>query len=325
MAVSSRASRNYVYAAYNAAPADLAATPEAEAAWYGRLRSEPLISGLELAFAGTLHPHGTARLAELLAPQWSSVISTVPVTMVRLAADETYGLASVSKHGRAAAITDVLQLCAGVAQLRDRLGETVVRAIALLSAPRANPGQSSWAFLADSLAEIASWDWGDAALCLEHADAMRPHHAPEKGFLNLQDEIRAVQAARERTARPIEQTINWGRSAIETRSATGPDTHCSELVASGTLGGLMISGAAPLATDASRAWEDAHLPMTEIEPASILGRAQLHNTLSVVGDGPIRYLGVKVGSPAGADRLEVRLAPGLAALDALHELRLRRG
>jgi hypothetical protein len=314
----------YVYAAYNAMPAELKEDEGGEERWYGLLRDEPLIGGLELSFNGGLHAHGVSRLASLLAPDWRCVVTNIPGTLGRLGRDPRYGLASSSAEGREQAMADARQIHAEVAELKAELGASIVRAVELHSAPLAADGASSAGIFTDSLAEIASWEWGDVTIVIEHADALVPEHAPQKGFLSLDAEIDAVQTAAKRSGRRIRQSINWGRSAIETESAQGPLDHLGRLLASGTLAGLMFSGASAQPTPRSASWQDVHLAIDEAEPESILTRATMADALALVGDAPLEFLGVKVGALAGSESLEDRISAGFTTLHALDEVNTAR-
>ena len=299
----------YIYAAYNAAPNDLAGGPD-EQQWYALLRAEPLIRGLELSFNAGVHPGGATALAELLDPRWENVVTTIPGTIAGVARDAAYGLASASDVGRAAALDQVRRLHRDVAALV-AAGRPVI-AVELHSAPTGGSAER----LTESLTEISSWDWGQTAVLLEHADALVPEHPPVKGWMRLEGEIAAVSAASAATGRQLGHTVNWGRSAIESASASGPLDHIRALGAS--LRGLMFSGASPLATPRSAPWEDSHLALDTFEPESLLTTAALREALAAVGE--LDYLGVKVGRAAGATTLAGRLAPGLGTLHALDEV-----
>jgi hypothetical protein len=307
------------YAAYNAASPTLAETPSDEEHWYALLAAEPLIGGLELGFTDTLHPHGAGRLATLLDPGWSSTVTTIPGTLAALRRGEPFGLASTSDEHRRRAVTAIARLLTEIRRLQSALGEQVIRAVLLHSAPAATPEASSPDLFTDSLTQIASWDWGDIRLALEHADALVPEHDAAKGFLPLEQEIGCAALASERSGRTIGHSVNWGRSAIETRSASGPLQHIRRLEAAGLLSGLVFSGASGEATPYSRPWEDVHLAVDTAEPASLLTARALRECLAAVGDRPLEFVGVKVGARGTADSAEERLAAGLATLHALDD------
>lgn len=300
----------YLYAAYNAAPRDLAASPEDEREWYRLLSGEPLIRGLELSFNAGVHAGGPEALAALLDPRWENVVTTIPGTIAAVARDSEYGLASTTERGRTAALDHVRQLRSDVEALV-AAGRPVI-AVELHSAPTGGSVER----LTESLAEIASWDWGETEVLLEHADALVPEHPPVKGWMPLAGEIAAVSAASAATGRRVGHVVNWGRSAIESASASGPLEHIRTLGAS--LRGLMLSGASPLATARSAPWEDSHLALDTFEPESLLTIDALRETLTAVGQ--LDYLGVKVGRAADATTLAGRLAPGLGTLHAVDEL-----
>ena len=285
------------------------------------LKVEPLIRGLELSFNGGLHPAGIAHLGSLLQPGWENVVTNIPGTIAAVARDPRYGLASASDEGRDAAIADVQEIHRELATLREILGENAVVAVELHSAPVAGPRASSAERLADSLTQIAAWDWGSTRLVVEHADALVDGHPPQKGWLSLEAELAATELASARTGRRIGHTVNWGRSAIETQSADGPEQHLRQLVAAGALAGVMFSGASGLATGRSTPWQDVHLAVDTVEPESLLTGAEIERTLATIAGADPLYMGVKVGRAVDSSTLEKRLAPGLATLSALNGIR----
>lgn len=303
---------NIVYSAYNAAPAGLTEDIEAEDHWYAALRSDPRIGGLELpVFFGRLHPQGLTRLASLLHPGWSNTVSAMSTTLVATKIDHRYGLASEDREGRQRALTDIASARAEVLLLQERLGPASVRAFAVQSAPRAD-GSSVSAFT-ESLRQIAGWDWGSVELLVEHSDALVPGQAPQKGYLSIEEEMQAVNAAAGPGGPRIRHLINWGRSAIEGRSAATPLEHVEKL--GHALGAFAFSGAAPVATGRSREWEDVHLGLAADEPGSLLDSDGVRRLLTRLPDG-LSYLGVKAGAPVGS-RGAQRLELGLSMLDIL--------
>ena len=301
-----------VYSAYNAAPASLTEDTEAEDLWYAALRADLRIGGLELpVLGGQLHPHGLARLANLLDPGWSNTVSAMSITLTAMKTDHGYGLASDDRTGRQRALSDIASARSEALRLQERLGTSSVRAFALQSAPRAD--RSSVSAFTDSLGQIASWGWGNIELLVEHSDALVPGRAPQKGYLTIEDEVQAVQSATDSGGPRIRHLVNWGRSAIEGRSATTPLEHIEKL--GNGLGAFAFSGAAPVATDRSGEWEDVHLGLAADEPGSMLDSDRAHILLSKL-PGELSYLGVKTGAPAGSRGTE-RLQLGLSMLDIL--------
>jgi hypothetical protein len=301
-----------VYSAYNAAPAGLTEDTETEERWYETLRSDPRIGGLELpVIRGQLHPHGLARLASLLHPGWSNTISAMSTTLVATKTDAGYGLASEDRDGRQRALSDIASALTETLLLQEQLGSASVRAFALQSAPRAD--RSSLSAFTDSLRQIAGWDWGNIELLVEHSDALVPGQAPQKGYLRIEEEMEAVRAATDPEGPRIRHLLNWGRSAIEGRSAATPLEHIGKL--GDGLGAFAFSGAAPVATDRSAEWEDVHLGLAEDEPGSLLNADGTRRLLTKLPD-ELSYVGIKTGAPVGS-RDTGRLQLGLSMLDVL--------
>ncbi|AWY96596.1 Hipothetical protein [Propionibacterium freudenreichii] len=114
---------------------------------------------------------------------------------------------------------------------------------------------------AASLAQAADWDWGETALVVEHCDAARSSGGASKGLLTLDEEIDAVETVRALSPRtPVMMSINWGRSAIDTRNAGGPLAQIDRLRRHGLLAGVILSGASDKASSYGAPWTDAQLP-----------------------------------------------------------------
>lgn len=312
-----------VLGAYVAAPAGLADDAAVARDWYARLRDEPLVGGLELAWDRELFPDRADWLAPFLDPGWSSVVTMMAGVSARLQADPGYGLASEHEESRRLAVADVLQARREIARLREAVGPQAVRAIEIQSAPSASAGASAVAFTA-SLRQILDADWGGVAVVVEHcdgADGVRP----SKAFLPLRAEVSCLDEARRSASGEAEagHAVNWARSVIERRSADGADPAIRSLAAENRLTGLMFSGVAPVATDFGNAWADSHLPVadggTGSEPQSLLTAERVRAALSLAGPD-LRYLGAKISAPKlpglGSDE---RLAPGLATLRVIAE------
>ncbi len=276
-----------------------------EAEWYERLAAIDGAHGLEIPFRGGLHRDGAARLATLLPAGWHVVITMLPPTMAGIRANAAYGLALTDDEGRAAALADARAALIEGRRLGEATGRQTVSAIHLTSAPR---GTGDAGRLARSLEELGAEAHG-VRLFIEHCDAWRDDRPVEKGFLALNDEIAAVLAARRGTDATLGQVINWGRSAIEGRSAAAPDRHLAALLSAGTFGGLMFSGAAAEDGALGAAWADAHNPLDTVDPSSLLTAAAVSSALTAEVANSAAVLGVKVQDPARADDFDRHLDP----------------
>lgn len=266
--------------AYAASPCHAGWDEAAETAYYAGLRQLGL-AGLEHPYWDRLHKHDDAWFLDALDPAWTLLITTLPGTMDRLKDDPHYGLASADKDGRRRAL-DVLEGCRRtIKHLHHYLGRRVVKAVEVHSAPRLGSGaKADLEAFSDSLTLLRTGDWDGATLLVEHCDAYKEGQTPDKGFLSIEDEAIAIRRASGTT--PISLLINWGRSAIETRSVDGPISHLQRAVDSGLLGGLVFSGA-----DAAT-WKDSHAPF-----GSLLTPAAAANALSEAGPD-LPFLGLKM-------------------------------
>ncbi|MDX6768203.1 MAG: DUF4862 family protein [Elusimicrobiota bacterium] len=275
--------------AYAASPCHSTWDPAAETAYYEGLKRLDL-AGLEHPYWDRLHRFDDAWFLDNLHPDWTLVLTTLPGTMDRLKDDPVYGLASADAGGRGRALDALEGARRVVAQLHRFLGRRVVKAVEVHSAPRLGAGaKSSLEAFADSLSSLRARDWDGATLLVEHCDAFVPSHAPDKGFLRIEDEALAVRMSNGAT--PAALAVNWGRSAVETRSAQGPLEHLRRAREAELLGGLFFSGATPshpLYGD----WRDSHAPFSVVTPESILTKENAAAALAQAGEPP--FLGLKM-------------------------------
>ena len=285
---------------------------DAEAALFDGLANLDL-AGLELPFTGRLHAHDDAWLLDRLRPEWRFVLTPLPGTMNRLKDDPRFGLASADEDGRRRALDFAEQARLAVEKLNAALNRNAVAAVEIHSAPRLGGGaRSSLESFADSLTELRRRDWRGAELLVEHCDAFVPGRAPDKGFVSLEDECAAIGLSRGPT--PARVLINWGRSAVETRSGEGPLAHLRRADQAGLLAGLFFSGATPGHPDYG-AWKDSHAPFSTSCPASILTPAAARAALKEARG--LSYLGLKIQPLPASLGVPERLALIRAGLDAL--------
>jgi hypothetical protein len=303
----------YTLGAYAAAPKSSSYDPALERMYFAELRNLPGVRGLELPFYGQLHAHDVPALLGNLKPAWRYVLTGLPGTMDALAQDAHFGLASDVAAGRSAAVAFCGRLRDAVALLNTHFGQPVVHCVELHSAPRQGvPGvTASGGALAESLREVRGWDWHGAALAVEHCDAYVPGQPPQKGFLGIEAELDALAATQD-SRTPAGMVINWGRSAIEGRSAETPRAHLRAAKARRLLSGFMLSGAC--AEDPVYGnWQDTHAPFA---PAFGLKHGAEHSLLTVEraqaclreAGSALEVLGLKIQPLPPGVPLETRVA-----------------
>lgn len=294
--------------AYAMAPAE----PAAAEAFYAGVAGLD-ISGLELP----LGLPGSAGLeptwfAHNVQPDWDLLVTCIPTVMGRLSTEAAYGLSSSDDDARRHALDDVARARDLAVRLADEHGRRRVVAIQVHSAP--GPGHASTAAFARSLEEIVGWDLAGAEVLVEHCDARVPDQQAAKGFWSLADEIAAIGQVGH-----VGVSINWGRSAIEGRSAATALEHVTTATDAGVLRAVVLSGATGAVTPWGPSWGDAHIPPRGQDPAlaasaaSLLGPAEIAATLDAAGSGTLVAVKVSV-RPADAD-VPTRLAVARAALD----------
>ncbi|GAB2504853.1 DUF4862 family protein [Microbulbifer agarilyticus] len=290
----------YILGAYATAPVTDSWQPEVQEQYLNRIKQLDNVRGLEHPFTGSLHGHDDDWFLRNIDPQWNYVFTGVPGVMGSLAKNPAFGIASDDEDGRAAGIEFYRKMHAAVLKLNGHLGRKAVDYVQLHTSPNRTKSNSSTDSLKRSLQEIVSWDWDGAGLVIEHCDAFVDGSEPEKGFLTLQEEIATIQAVNAASGSKLGISINWGRSALETRSVEGPLEHLRLAREAGLLRGLMFSGISDLETPYG-VWRDTHMPPAEIfaegyfAEGSLLTREQMALTLETAGWQDLDFVGAKLG------------------------------
>ena len=295
--------RTLVVGAYAAMPGD---DPEGVSRIISTLAQNEAIAGLELTLFDEIEIHPAWN------PAWRHVITDVGGTMRRLGANPDYGLASPDEAGRQEALAFARAALAQLDKLRDAGAQ--VQAVELHAAPSRKADRGA---LERSLAEIASWEWGEVQLLVEHCDALGPGQQGDKEFAALEDEIAVVAGLRESDPR-WGISLNWGRSAIEGRGSQLPLDHIRQAREAGLLSALFFSSATGAESQFGAPWTDHHHPPKDVDfaPAgSELGSAEIRDAIEAAGDGVV--LGAKFGLRPASLGADERLAQLLACLDVV--------
>ena len=298
----------YVVGAYALSSAHQNWDPQSEAELFELLAVDKRIVALELPWIGGLHPHDKDWLLENYPSHWGAVITDIPFAMQRLSQDQTYGLASSDDAGRSIALADVAKLLLETKIMNDALGRKAANVVEL-HASAAHPFLCKES-LKGSLDEIATWDWGETSLVLEHCDAWIASQKPEKGFLGLLEELEVLTEV----SANIGVSLNWGRSVIELRDPDRFNDHVEMARDSGLLRGVIFSGTSDRNTEFGPAWIDAHHHVQESTAAplsdvhSLLTEGRIPSALA--NAGPLDWSGIKVGWPSSipgtnSDRVEM--------------------
>jgi hypothetical protein len=287
-----------VVGAYAIQPTDRGERPD----FIRQVLSLPGCSGLEIPVCSVAYLEDQHWLWDALPPGGRHVVTTIGGEFDRYARDATFGLGSVEPAGRRAAL-DFLHQCRDEVERRFASREHTIAAVEVHSVPsvEARDARAAAECFTESLVEAATWDWCGAALVVEHCDARTIEHPWQKGLLPLALEIEAVRAAQRAVpAARIGVSINWGRSAIETRGPDGPHEHARLAREAGLLSGVMFSGASDLPSSYGAAWADVHVPLRPGagtsepgEPLSVMTADHVRSTLDAAGTGLI-FDGVKV-------------------------------
>lgn len=293
-----------ILGAYPASPTLFDWDPALESEFLDGVEHIPEVSGLEIPWAGSLHAHDETWPLTRIPSRLRLVVTDVPFAVKSRLTDPSTGLASRDEAGRQRSLATARALRDDVQRLVEARGTGNVLAVELHSAPLRRQG--SPAALADSLAEIATWDWGGASLLIEHCDAEVPGHEPQKGFLLLDEEIEAIAAS----GAAVGIALNWGRSAIELRDPDAVLDHVRAARDAGLLRAVIFSGAADRESAFGAPWLDAHLPFARStsvpdgDPDSLLTEERIR---TVLAEGAPTWVGAKVGWPRDGSPAAPRL------------------
>lgn len=290
----------YFVGAYATAPSTVGWDEKLESAYYQKLKAFTNIKGIEHPFVGKLHPYDDDWFLANIDSNWQFIFTSIPGVMANLANNPHFGIASTNEAGRQAALEFYQQASQAILQLNQHLGRQAVRFIKIHTAPKISDEVSSSTYaLQASLKNMQSWDWHGAKLIIEHCDAFIPKQAAEKGFMNLADEIATVTAVNNELHCDIGISINWGRSAIETRCATGPIEHIKMAYQSKLLKGIIFSGASGEDTPYGQ-WRDSHMPPAQafniphFANGSLLTVKQIEKSLQQCDCNKLDFIGGKI-------------------------------
>lgn len=284
---------DFFVGAYAASPALKEWRPELEERFMAGLREMPEVAGLEHPFYGGIHRWDPEWFLQRVDRRWTYLLTCLPGTMQRMADEPKFGLASEDRGQRRQAVNFIRSACEAAGRMNDHLRKKAVVGVAIHSGPRPAPGvKVSRQAFADSLAEIGRLDWMGAQLMVEHCDAALRTHAPDKGFLTLDDEIWALN----RSELDAGVLVNWGRSALEARHARGPVADIRR--AGARLRGLMFSGVTHDHPFYGR-WKDTHAPFAPAfgydgEPDSVMTEEAVSECIYTARKQPLTFLGIKV-------------------------------
>jgi hypothetical protein len=269
-----------------------------ESGYFQALSEEISIIGIEQPFLEKSDKYPIKWMQQNVPEHWDILLTSLFSTMQELYKNTAFGIASLDETARKQAVKLVAGMHAYTQQLNDRFGRLLVKAIHLHTAPsnKSSATNSSLDQLLFSMDEISQWDWQGAQINIEHCDAPANNRQADKGFLSLADEISALQQFPH-----WGMLLNWGRSAIETRSPAGPLDHIKKTIDANQLRGFIFSGCTANSMSEYGQWKDSHIPPQKIVDShvlsseSLLGQKEITETFKALSQSkqPI-YYGIKV-------------------------------
>lgn len=297
-----------------------------EMEYYQAIKKNLDIKGLEIPFLGKFNEYNEDFFLNLLDQHWSYIITTLPGTMKSLSIDPHFGIASDDEVGRKESINFLKDASLLVKKINDFFGEKKVLNIILATAPslKVPHTHSSTKSLIKSLEELITFDWQDAGLIIEHCDSGREVNSV-KGFLSLDEEIKAIKYINKKYNQSLGITINWARSVLETKNINMPQKHIKVLNQLGLLKGVMFSGTSSHSVDYGN-WTDLHLPMAKekginyYEESSLMTANEIKKTLLCCNLEQLDYIGIKVLSmPIDGSSMKRRIGINMDTLKILRQ------
>jgi len=285
---------DWIIGAYAASPTRDGWVEQEEAEFLEGIYRLKNLAGLEVPFSDSIHKFDEDWFIQRFPSNLQLVLTLIPGTTASVKSNPLWGISSNDESGRDSAVNFVKSCLKSVKKVNDAKGSKVVKAIQIHSAPGGT--DSSTQALSKSLEQIHAIDWDGAQIVIEHCDALVSGQAKQKGYLDLSQEIQAIKTS----MTPTRLSVNWGRSAIETRSAQGPIDHIKLARSEKLLSGLMFSGASGVDNRFGKAWADCHVPPTPLadhtsnllEANSLMTTDEIKKCMSVAGD--LDYVGLKI-------------------------------
>lgn len=318
----------YFVGAYATSPCSTGWDATLESEYYQQLKKSPLIKGLEHPFLGALHSEDDDWFLQNISNDWTFVFTCVPGIMAAIGDNPAFGIASDDEAGRQSALQFMAKARDAISKLNKHCGKPVVTAIEIQTAPNRSHTPSSVNALKASLTTMQSWDWEGTRIMIEHCDAYLQDNndqTPQKGFLTLGEELEAIQSVNQTLNADMGVVINWGRSAIETRSTQGVLDHIEQAKKAGLLTGLMFSGVSDQDTEYG-AWRDTHMPAAKAKngtygaAGSLMTETEIQRCLLAANAKDLPLVGIKLGVRPKNALLKDRLAyidSALAILDSV--------
>ncbi len=320
----------YIVGAYATSPNLHSWDENLESIYFSELKKLNSIRGLELPFWGkSLHPFDDEWLLKNLDSNWQNVITCVPGTMEFLQKDSHFGLASKNEDSRKKAILFYKKAFNCINKLKNHFGNKSVIGIYITSSPQSNheKNYSDQQSFIISLLELASWDWGNTKIFVEHCDAFTKYNLlPKKGFLSLGNEISAIKKVNGELGLNISIVINWGRSVIEYRDIKGPIKHIELAMENEVLGGLMFSGTTANNNNHYGPWSDLHMPPATIgdyeyfEPESLMTYENIKKTLGSFDLSLLDCFGIKLLAMPKESSIYKRICINKDSMDLISQI-----
>lgn len=281
------------------------------------LAVDPRVLGIEIPISWNQFPYSKEWLVKKIPQHWSLQLTSLPAMMQASQQDPSFGLASNNEAVRQQAVLFFEKIKIFAEELQHDFGRKLISSVSLYSSPPNTVVQNrgNKESLQRSVQEIEAMDWKNISLNLEHCDAVQVQHAPEKGFLALEEEIEVLQKTEN-----IGLVLNWGRSAIEKHSPEGPLEHLKLALQTGLLRGFVFSGCSNDSQSPYGYWKDSHTPPASLCPESLLRAEEVTAVLELITKENKEknrriFLGSKLSNRLEPLSIERSLELNLKALD----------
>lgn len=309
----------YYIATYATSPSPDKWNSHLEKSYFSTLSNNKEIIGIEHPVYLNEERYPIAWLNENIPDNWQIIITALPLFMNELKNNPLIGLASSDEKDRYAAIKIMEKIAKYIEKINVSFARKIVTKLHFHSLPRNNKEILAGNKLAlkKSLQDMQNINWNNIELNLEHCDAYINNQEVDKGFLLLEDELEALDHIK-----GYGIMLNWGRSAIETKSAKGVISHINQAKNSNLLKGFFFSGCTNNPQSSYGYWKDTHMPPKNfingnyLQNDSMLGKEEIRDTLKELNERI--YLGIKVSNRFEESNIKTSVELNLETIKAIN-------
>ena len=179
-----------------------------------------------------------------------------------------------------------------------------------------------------TLNDVINWDWGNTRIYIEHCDSFTiKNREPIKGFLSINEELKAINNINNNSKTKIGMIINWARSVIEQKSILAPKEHIKKIIENKIHFGIIFSGTTDKSNNLYGTWSDLHMPpanyesFKNFEKESLMTYEAIKSTLDVCETKFLDLVGLKILAMPENSSLKKRVSLNMDTIKLLDKAR----